>query len=481
MKNRKILLVIMLGLAARILLLPLPGTEDMRTNQLWGARVLERGVSRVYIYEDRDYLAKGFLLWHGLPFHSAHVEYQTELGKLDHVPNYPPLSIYAFALSAALARQVQGGRLKEGGLLNACFNLLPVLCALATALILWSFVEREKLGEAWPVLAAFWLNPVMLFHTPILGYVDAVFAVVGFGSLVALYRRRYTSSVIFAALSCMIKPQGVLILPVIFLTLWLERDRELLRRSILIFGLFVLLPFIPFIATGRALAAVRGTLQVVHVGFLSAPQANFWWLVSWVLPAVSRGSFAALLDPVSMMPVAGLPRWLSFGFRGLSLLLCAGFVAVTLLYLRKELARGNRLAIFWAGALYIYGYTMLALYPLENHLYAFFVYVLPLLVLSDRVFSKLYWGLSAVFALNLFLFDAFGRGTEGAANALRFTLGFDLTVALSALNLLLFVSIVLAPGWHFPATQRGDPRGGSVPTEPPSHPPAAAAGIGGTA
>jgi hypothetical protein len=47
---------------------------------------------------------------------------------------------------------------------------------------------------------------------------------------------------------------------------------------------------------------------------------------------------------------------------------------------------------------------MLSLYRKENHPYAFFVYALPLLVLSGRVFRKLYGVLSAVFALTLFLF-----------------------------------------------------------------------------
>jgi hypothetical protein len=480
-KNRKILLIIVLGLALRILLMPLPGTPDMLTNQLWAASVLDQGISRTYIFTDTDYLTKACLYWRGLPYHSAPVRYHTELGTLDHVPDYPPLSIFAFALSAALARQVQGGRLRTGGVLNACFNLLPVVCALATVLILWRFVEKEKLGQAWPAVAAFWLNPVMILHTPVLGYVDAVFALVGFGSLLALYRRRYTESAILAALGCMIKPQGALVLPVLFLTIWFDRERRLLIRSTLFFALFALLPFIPFIATGRALAAFRGTLQVVSVGFLSSQQANAWWLVSWILPAVLGGGLATLREPVSMYPVAELPRLLSLSFRGISLVLFAGYVVMTLYYLRRELLRGKRLAIFWAGALQIYGFTMLTLYPKENHLYAFFVYALPLLVFSGRVFRKLYWALSAVFALNLFFFDGLGRGTEAAANALRFALGLDLTVVLSLVNVLLFVSIVLAPGWHFPATRNGDAGGESAPTEPPSNPPAAGTGMGGAA
>jgi hypothetical protein len=303
----------------------------------------------------------------------------------------------------------------------------------------------------------------MILHTPVLGYVDAVFALAGFGSLLALYKRRYMESAILAALSCMIKPQGVLILPVVFLTIWSEHDWKLLRRSCLSFLLFALLPFIPFIASGRALAAVRGTLQVVHVGNLSSQQANIWWLVSWIAPAVSGGSHASLRDPVSMLPIAVLPHLVAWGFRGLSFLLFSGFVIVTLHFLRKELARGNRMAIFWAGALHIYGFTMLALYPKENHLYAFFVYALPLLVFSGRVFRKLYWVLSAVFALNLFLFDGLGRGTEAAANALRLAPGFDLTVVLAFANLLVFASLVLAPGWHFAATREGNCRAGDPP------------------
>lgn len=63
--------------------MPLRDTEDMRTDQLWAARVHKQGISHAYIFEDTDYLTKAFLYWHDLSYDSARVGCHTELGTPD--------------------------------------------------------------------------------------------------------------------------------------------------------------------------------------------------------------------------------------------------------------------------------------------------------------------------------------------------------------------------------------------------------------
>jgi len=479
--NKRFLILLLVGLGVRILTLPMPGTEDMLTNQIWGARTVEQGITRTYILDDTEYLTKAILFWRHLPYHFPPPTYQSELGTLDHVPNYPPLSVYTFWLSTWAAKLILGGRLQLGGVLNACFNAVPLLATLGIVIAVWSFLREEGVATPWWVLAAFWLNPVMLLHSPVLGYVDSVFTLLGFCSLWLLYRKRFTGSVIFLALSCLTKPQGVLILPVVLVAVLAEKDWRLFRRASLNLVLCSFVPFLPFIFTGYGLGTLRGTFQVVHVAYLSSNQANLWWIVSWVLPALSGESFAVLLRPVIMRQVGEFQEILHFDAQWTALLLLGVVVGVSLYFLWSELQRGNRLAIFWAAALQVYLFTMLALHPHENHLYPFFVYALPLVVLRKRQFAGTYVALSAVFALNLFLFDGFGRGTEAAAGALRFALGFDLSVALSFVNVLLFLSVVLSTDRHFSSTREGDSGAGDPPTRPSAVPSVADRERGGPA
>lgn len=450
--NKRFLILLLVGLGVRILTLPMPGTEDMLTNQIWGARSVEQGVTRTYIFDDTVYLTKALLYWKHLPYQSVPPLEPTELGMLDHVPNYPPLSVYSFWLSTLAARVIQGGRLRAGGTLNACFNVLPLLGALGIGMVAWRFLEAEGGARPWWIFTAFWLNPVFLLHSPVLGYVDAVFALLGLGSLILLYQKRFAGSIILLVLSSLTKPQGVLILPVVLVAILAERDWRLIRRASLNLLLWSLVPFLPFILAGRGLAALRATLQVVHTGYLSSNQTNIWWIVSWVLPAASEKNSGALAREVVMRTLGEFQDVFVLDPRGIAILFLAFLIAINMYFLWCELRSGNRLAIFWAAALQVYFFTVLALHPHENHLYPLFVYALPLCLLRKREFTGIYVALLLVFGLNMFLFDGFGRGWAGPGQVLRFGAGFDLTVLVAFINVAVFVWLVTRKQWLFGLT-----------------------------
>jgi hypothetical protein len=125
------------------------------------------------------------------------------------------------------------------------------------------------------------------------------------------------------------------------------------------------------------------------------------------------------------------------------------FTALNLYYLHAQLRARNRWAVFWSAALEVFGYNMLMLYTHENHLYAYFVYTLPLLASGNRVLSRLFWALSTTYALNLFLFDGFGLGFEGTAHWLRTLPGFDMTIAVAMANVAIFCMILRSKNWWF--------------------------------
>jgi hypothetical protein len=454
LRNRKFWLIILLGVVLRAAALSLPGTDDMLTNQVWGARALEQGITRVYMYDDSYLINRIISRWTGVPYPDKPLHYQTQIGLLDYTPNYPPLSMYLFWLSTWVCSLLEGGKLVLGGLLNACFNFVPVVCALVTALLAWVFVKKEGLARPLTAVAAFWLNPIMIYHTPVLGYVDSVFALFGFGALILLYRKKFTGAAVLLALSCAIKPQGVLILPVAALVILAERNRRLAVRLAGIFFLVFLASFLPFILTGHGIAALRGNIQVLGLAYLSSQQANIWWLVSWLLPAVGRRSLALLANEVVMQPYPEFGRIFHLNARLVAGLLLLTFVVLLLYFLWKELKGGNRLAIFWAAAFGVCGYTMLSLYPHENHLYPFFVYALPVLALSRRAFMNVYLLLSVIFGLNNYFFNGLGRGMTAAALGVRMAFGFDLTVAVSLLYVGVFLWVIHGRRWLFDLTRQ---------------------------
>lgn len=449
-------LVLLLGLLIRLPLLPLPGTEDMYSFQMWGALALRHGLTNVYTLNDTDVLTGALLAAKGVRIHFR-VQHMTDLGPAGGVPDYPPGNILALELSAALARLLQGEPLHPGPLLNACMNLLPVLFSLATALALLLFLRKEGLPGVLSAVAAFWLNPAIILTSPTLGYTDPIFAFLCLVSLILCFRRRYTSCVFLLALACLTKPQGAFAVPVVATALFAEGRWRSLWRYGLRLAFFGLLLLLPFIVAGRFLGIFAGVSQQAMYPALSAQQLNIWWLVGGVVQ-VSRGvSQGVLPSVITMVSKADFVSWAGFHPLWIALPAFGTFTGVNLYYLYSELRAGNRWALFWAAALEVYGYTMLSLFVHENHLYAFFVYAAPLLALGSAVPRRLFWGLSAVYGLNLYLFDGFGQGLNGLNHWVRSLPGFDLTLPIALANLATFLLLLRSKEWCFHFLTAGNP------------------------
>lgn len=452
-KDKRLSLVIYAGLGLRSIAMAIPGTEDIDTNRLWAAIAVDPASPLVYARSDWHDLTKAILMSKHLPNHSPPVSHQTSLGRIEDDPNHPPIGIYLFSLSTWAAKLLQGRVLWEGGLLNSKINFWPVLYALST-LVAASVLSRIQGGKnLWIVSLASWLNPGMLLHAPIFGHVGSVLTLLGFWSSILFFNTGFTGSVFFLALSCLTKPQGVLLLPVLIVATFVEGDWRLWRGLLLRLVLFCLRPFVPFILAGRVLTALNGWVELADVPVLSAQQSNASWIVSWLLPAISQNSLVGLRSEVIVRGIVEFQDLLILPPRPTALIFLGAFMSFSLVLLLQELRKGARLTIFWAAALNTYGITMRCLYPHENHLYEFFVYSLPLLFMQRWVFLRLFALLLIILVLNLYSFDGLGRGITTAALALRFSPAFDLRVALSWLNLAVLAWIIRAPRSYFDLTR----------------------------
>jgi hypothetical protein len=454
--RKKLLLILVAGLAMRLALLWMPGTEDMHYFRMWGALALRAGLLRVYTWNDQDTLDAVFLKLHGIELHPR-TTIPTDLGPVAGIPDYPPGNILFLELSAGLCKFLQGGVLRAGYLLNACLNLWPLLFSLATTLALWMLALHEGSSRAVAAVAAFWLNPALILTSPVLGYQDPIFAFFGLLALVSFHRKKCALSALFLALSCLTKPQGVFIIPVLAAACWAEGTWRMLWQYSSRFLLFLLVPLLPYIAAGRILTPAAAIFRGAIFPALSAQTTNFWWLVGGMTRAISSRSFAPLLREVQMVPQyefaegAGLnPLWLSLAALG-------AFTGMNMYFLVRQFRAGNRAALFWSAALQVYGYTMMALFVHENHLFAFCVYAAPLLAVNGRRIVRLYWAVSAIFGLNLLLFDGIGQGLSDWLPALRNFPGFDLSIALALANLVIFIFLLRLPQWAYDTAAASSP------------------------
>jgi hypothetical protein len=446
--RQKLLLVLAAGFAIRLAFLWMPGTEDMGYFRMWGAQALRSGILKVYTWKDEDTLTAAMMTLRGMPYH-PHTSSPTDLGPALGVPDYPPGNILVLEITVGLCKLLQGGALRAGRVLDACLNLPPVLFALASTLALWFFARKERAPRALAATAALWLNPALILTSPVLGLQDPIFAFLGLLALMFAFRRQWTLSALFLALSCLTKPQGIFLVPVLTAAAWAEGSWRSLARYTARCLLFFLLPLLPYILSGRILAPAAAIFRGSIFPALSAQTANVWWLVGPFVRALASHDWSALRGELGMVPQGEFAALAGFSPAWISLLALTVFTVANLYFMIRQLRAGNPYAFFWGGALQVYGYTMLALFVHENHLYAFCVYTAPLLALSDQKLVRLYWAVSVIFGLNLLLFDGVGQGLSAWLPGLRILPGFDLSIPLALANLAVFLNVIRRQRWFF--------------------------------
>lgn len=456
-KRHAFALLVFSGLLVRLILLPFPGTEDMEHCRMWSALALRSGLLNMYRQNDTDVLTYFILLSRHIQIH-LHPAIMTDLGSFDGTPDHPPGLMLALDASARLSKLFHPGPLRRGPLLDACINLPPVLFSLGIALSVWWFCRAEKLPHPLLALSAFWLNPALILDSPLLGYPDSMFAFFDLLALILIYRRRYTLSALALALSCLSKPEGMFMIPVMAAAAWADGGFKSTFRYGLRAGLFGLIGLLPYIIAHRVLGVLGHVASLLADPYLSGQELNVWWaaapFLNWMCGHVPWNPSAI----VPMYTRADFVHWVGFQPGWIANIALTVFISLGLKKFFQHMKLGNRLAIFWAGALIIYGYTMLSLLVRENHLDSFFVYAAPLLALHTRIFKRVYLILSGILGLNLYLFEGLGQNIRAGEQWIRLLPGFDITIMFALANVALFATLMLARNWWFDlAVQEGSP------------------------
>ncbi|HTI73344.1 MAG TPA: hypothetical protein VMF06_25450 [Candidatus Limnocylindria bacterium] len=447
-KRHAFALVILSGLSVRLILLPFPGTEDMEHCRMWGAMTLKPGILYMYTQTDTEVMTFFILLSKHIHAHPQ-VTNMTALGPFNGFPDHPPGLMLMLDASVRLSKLLDSGSLRRGPLLDACLNLPPVIFSLGITLLIWWFTRAENLPHPMWAVMAFWLNPALILDSPLLGYADSMFAFFGLLALILFYRRKYEWSALAFALGCLSKPEAMFLIPVLAAAAWADGGLKTTFRYGAQVGLFALAALLPYILVHRVLAVLAHVASLLVDPVLSGQGLNVWWLAGPLLNSVfGPGPW----DPSGMIPMytrSDFVRWVGFQPAWVANLALAAFVFFGLKMFMKQMKLGNRLAIFWAGALMVYGYTMLSLFVHENHLDSFFVYAAPLLALNTPIFKRGYLVLSGILGLDLYLFEGFGRNVPAGEQWIRMLPGFDITILIALGNVAFFLILVFARNWWF--------------------------------
>ena len=406
MTRRRVLAAVLLtpGLLVRLWGATLAGTTDVDIFVRWARTALEVGPVGVYGAASAD---------------------------------YSPGSIYLLWLSARVFDVVDPG-LSDPRVAHAAANLFPTLFGAATAVLLFWFARRE-LGRGWASVIAvtYWVTPAVVLASPVLGYQDPSFLFLVLAALVALYYRRHTLALVLAVASFLVKQPGILVLPVVALVVVKElRPAAVLKAAASSLGVAAL-AFLPFLFQPQALGqAFRGMRSLTEQNLLSGNALNLWWLVTYRLD-LERDSLSAVRSLLTEhVAVSDFTARFGFSPRPAGFLML-GAVTVANLAVLSRLVGPRRFAIFWATAIEVYAYQVFAVSVHENHL-VYFPPLYVLLIAFGAPHARTYAAVTTIAALNLFLFYGFGRDVALPLDGLRLLPGFDVTLALAAVNVGLF-------------------------------------------
>ncbi|MBI3939903.1 MAG: hypothetical protein HY315_03640 [Acidobacteria bacterium] len=295
---------------------------------------------------------------------------------------YPPVSVYMLHWSGTAYRFISG-TMENSRLFNVFISFPMLLASIFITWVIFFFFRTWDHRLAVAAAVFYWLNPIVLLDSTILGYDNPLYVLFTLPALMLLYRRRYLPAVLMTALALWVKPQGILLLPITAAVCLKETKARMwpvYLAAILLVSLVILWPFV---VSGAILSALLGTtialrdLGVWAVEVLSARNWNLWWIIKVltyrifgeeaILPSNFATRFGA--DPKVIGSALMIFVWL-----------------LSLAQLFKKLPV-ERVYIFLSMIMMGYAYTMVQINVQFNQ---FFVFIPPLLLialLSRRLFA----------------------------------------------------------------------------------------------
>lgn len=429
--SRGVVVGLVAGALVRLLLIASPGTPDVGTWKAWAAVGSEDATGLYGVGGTPP--ERGVIRWRG-------IEGTTE---------YPPLALYELAATGRAYRALDPA-FEDTPALTA-FIKLPGLLAEAIFVLAVLLAGPSVLGlraTRWLAMA-FWLNPAIVLNGAALGYLDAQMAVPAALAMLAAATGWPALAGVLAATAVLTKAQAVFVGPAILLAI-AGQARMPAGRAFARFTVAGLVTAALIVAPVAIRGALPNMVQAIErLGahdMVSGYATNAWWIVTWFVRSAYGVAELGWWEAFTLeVRILGIERIMEVGYPNPKLI-GAAFVLGWLAWACWR-AREARALADWAflGGWSVFTYFVFAAQVHENHLYLA-VPVLALAAAADARVRPLFWGATAVTALNMYVF--YGLGYPGSIWLGRHWTGIDLTVILSA------VAVVI---WWRGARRIGDP------------------------
>ena len=421
--SRWLIAVLLAGTILRIVVLPLGGTGDVTIWKVWSFGGAHNLTSMYGVG--------------GSPPNQRVVHWNGEAMTVD----YPPVALFELAL-VGRAYEQWDPLYRDSRALNVFIKLPGLLfeIALLALVLTWG---RQRYGAAaarWAAMAL-WINPALVLNASVLGYLDPLMYVPLTVAAVAASAGGPGVAGACSAMAILTKAQAIFVIPVVVsvvLCRSARRWRDLATFAIAAAAIAAMV-LTPFIVRGAWPNLVHALSRLAAHDMLSAQAANLWWIVTWLIRVVDSirdwGWYRAVTQEVRILQItaamaAGYPN---FRIIGLALVGVATIFALWWTPRARSLAGAAALA-GWSA----YAYAMLGAQVHENHL----IPAVPILAVAaalDRRLRSVFWMVSIVAALNLYLF--YGAIPGSPPLITRRTTVIDATVLLSVVNVAVFVWI----------------------------------------
>ncbi len=268
--------------------------------------------------------------------------------------DYPPGYLYALWVAGLVAHAVGA----SGDFYRIIIESPAIVADFVLALLMYAFVRRgSRPAMAFVAMLMVALNPPLLFDTVVWGQSDSVLTFVTLLSIVAILGRQYEIAWGLAAIAVLVKPQGLMMLPVLGMWTMLEAD------------------FATWIKSGVALIAVA------IIGIAPFQVGHEW---NWIIKLYT--STAAYYHETSvnafnlMALIGGLRQGDSETFAGVSYFALGMSLLVPLYgFIAWILWRGRTpTRLLFASFIAIFGFFMVAPRMHERYLYPAIVLAVPL-------------------------------------------------------------------------------------------------------
>ncbi|MBI4456227.1 MAG: hypothetical protein HY644_10045 [Acidobacteria bacterium] len=387
LQQKHLALLFSIGLAIRIAGMFGLGDGDMEHFKAWTTLIHTYGLERTYSAPDRELIARARERNVSLveSFNSLRTWVTIEplaFSERNYMVIYPPGSVYPLYLSGLAYKRISP-EMRNSRLFNAFINFPMLLLSLGVTWLMFLFIRHNHHGLAVATAMMYWLNPIVLLDSTIQGYNNPIIALINLGALVSLYRSRYLLAVCLTTLGVLVKPQAMILLPIVAIVCLRETKARTWPVYALAGAVTALVFLSPFVLNGYTLSSLLGTtfaarsLDQWTLPVLSARCWNLWWPTHVAIyslfgvKAVQLSEFTARFgaNPRVLGSVA-------------MVLVCAA----SLVQLYRQLPQ-RRIYIFLCMIMMGYAYTMVQVNVQFNQFFVFIPALLMIALANQRLFT----------------------------------------------------------------------------------------------